>query len=174
MDTHSWPEHSSTNSLVALGSKGKTDAEQAAFIRAAADHIAPLEWERLVWIGPDGEAFHLDGERDAVEVGGHEASFTDAWAIHNHPGGTSFSVCDYTEAVRLNTRRFEIVTKESRQVIARPSTGWPETLLGNLFRSAYQSLRANAQKGMNQEEATRAVQKVVAARMRSYIAAGVD
>lgn len=168
-----WPSRSAGNQLVSLGSRGATPAEQSAFIRAAAEHVNALPHERLVWIVPNGEAYLLDGARDSVVVDGYEALLKDSWAIHNHPGGTGFSLLDFTAAINLDTSVFEIVSSGKRSAIERPSGGWPSGLARDIARSAAQSFEVNRRKGMSPEEATRAARAVAEKKMRKYVRKGV-
>lgn len=55
--------------------------------------------------------------------------------IHNHPGGTSFSLPDILLAKRLNIQEMRVVAEELLYVLRPPREGWPALALRDLLRA---------------------------------------
>jgi len=55
--------------------------------------------------------------------------------IHNHPGGTSFSLPDILLAKRLNIREMRVVTDQMLYVLRPPQDGWPALTLRDLLNA---------------------------------------
>ncbi|MCU0352355.1 MAG: hypothetical protein MUD08_01240 [Cytophagales bacterium] len=101
-----------------LKDDGRTLEEAVAFIRNS-----PVE---QVYFFKDGsQVARFKGEKTYVNPS--EASLVrmkDAIVLHNHPGGTSFSVEDVKAAVTHDAAQLIVVTSDATYNLIRPRDGW--------------------------------------------------
>ena len=101
-----------------LKDDGRTLEEAVAFIRNS-----PVE--QVCFFKDGSQVARFKGEKTYVNPS--EASLVrmkDAIVLHNHPGGTSFSVEDVKAAVTHDAAQLIVVTTDTTYTVIRPENGW--------------------------------------------------
>lgn len=105
-------------------------------IAAIEERIATAPVEHAVVLDEHGALLvNKVGERREVAFTANEVTRMRGAAvfIHNHPGGTSFSLPDILLAKRLNIQEMRVVTAEVLYVLRSPRAGWPILALRDLL-----------------------------------------
>ena len=88
--------------------------------------IRKQDYESSFAWGADGALIAArDGEKRRVSLLEEEwASLQDGVAIHNHPGGNTFSPKDLDRAKQYRLARMEVLTKDCCFMFSPPDSGW--------------------------------------------------
>jgi hypothetical protein len=118
------------NKTVSSALARTTIAIEEQIATAPAEHAVVLDDAGTLLVNKVGERREVSFTSDEVTRMRGAAVF-----IHNHPGGTSFSLPDILLAKRLNIREMRVVTGQTLYVLRPPRDGWPALTLRDLLNA---------------------------------------